>query len=83
MLTYDDTPEIRQLADKYNLQFRTIPMKTTLHFEKTKSLFRTTSHGGQIATSAKMGFTKMGADGNCVSTFVFQFCFISGRTLLI
>ncbi|MEO6252151.1 MAG: DNA adenine methylase [Ferruginibacter sp.] len=34
MLTYDDTPEIRLLAKKYNLQFRTIPMKTTLHFEK-------------------------------------------------
>jgi len=36
MLTYDDTPEIRQLADTYNLQFRTIPMKTTLHFEKNE-----------------------------------------------
>lgn len=34
MLTYDNTPEIRQLADKYNLQYRTIPMKTTLHYEK-------------------------------------------------
>lgn len=36
MLTYDDTPEIRQLADKYCLQYRTIPMKTTLHFEKNE-----------------------------------------------
>ena len=36
MLTYDDTSEIRQLADKYNLQYRTIPMKTTLHFEKNE-----------------------------------------------
>lgn len=36
MLTYDDTPEIRQLADKYNLQYRTIPMKTTLHYEKNE-----------------------------------------------
>ena len=36
MLTYDDTPEIRKLAKKYNLQFRTIPMKTTLHFEKNE-----------------------------------------------
>lgn len=36
MLTYDDTPEIRQLSNKYNLQFRTIPMKTTLHFEKNE-----------------------------------------------
>jgi len=36
MLTYDDTPEIRHLADKYNLQFKTIPMKTTLHYEKNE-----------------------------------------------
>ena len=36
MLTYDDTPEIRQLADKYNLLYRTIPMKTTLHYEKNE-----------------------------------------------
>jgi DNA adenine methylase len=34
MLTYDDTPEIRQLADKFKLMYRTIPMKTTLHYEK-------------------------------------------------
>lgn len=36
MLTYDDTPEIRQLAAKYQLQHRTIPMKTTLHFQKNE-----------------------------------------------
>ena len=36
MLTYDDTAEIRQLADKFNLQFRTIPMKTTHHLEKNE-----------------------------------------------
>ena len=36
MLTYDDTTEIRKLADKYNLQYKTIPMKTTLHFEKNE-----------------------------------------------
>jgi len=30
-----------------------------------------------------MGFAKMGADGSRVSTFVFQFGFISSRTLLI
>lgn len=36
MLTYDDTEEIRQLAKKYNLQYRTIPMKTTLHIEKNE-----------------------------------------------
>ena len=34
MLTYDDTSEIRELAEKYNLQYRTIPMKTTHHIEK-------------------------------------------------
>lgn len=36
MLTYDDTPEIRQLADQHHLQMRTIPMKTTLHYEKNE-----------------------------------------------
>src|SRR5690554_5057673 len=36
MLTYDDTTEIRQLANKFNLQFRTIPMKTTHHLEKNE-----------------------------------------------
>ncbi|MEP7145315.1 MAG: DNA adenine methylase, partial [Ferruginibacter sp.] len=36
MLTYDDTPEIRQLSEKYNLQYKTIPMKTTLHYEKNE-----------------------------------------------
>jgi len=34
MLTYDDTEYIRQLANKYNLSFRTISMKTTHHLEK-------------------------------------------------
>jgi hypothetical protein len=34
-------------------------------------------------TAAYMGFAKMGADGNRVSTFVFQFGFISSLTLLI
>jgi len=38
LLTYDDTPEIRQLADKFNLQYRTIPMKTTHHLNKTEIL---------------------------------------------
>jgi DNA adenine methylase len=38
LLTYDDTTEIRQLADKYNLQYRTIPMKTTHHLNKTEIL---------------------------------------------
>jgi len=36
MLTYDDTFEIRQLADKYQLQYRTIPMKTTHHTKKNE-----------------------------------------------
>ena len=34
MLTYDDTEEIRSLARKYKLDFRTIPMKTTHHIQK-------------------------------------------------
>lgn len=36
MLTYDDTSEIRQLADKYDLQYKTIPMKTTHHLKKNE-----------------------------------------------
>jgi DNA adenine methylase len=36
MLTYDDTSEIRQLADKYRLAYKTIPMKTTHHLKKTE-----------------------------------------------
>jgi DNA adenine methylase len=36
MLTYDDTSEIRHLAYKYNLAYKTIPMKTTHHLEKNE-----------------------------------------------
>jgi DNA adenine methylase len=36
MLTYDDTNEIRNLALKYDLDFRTIPMKTTHHIQKNE-----------------------------------------------
>ena len=36
MLTYDDTQEIRALANKYHLGIRTIPMKTTHHLEKNE-----------------------------------------------
>lgn len=36
MLTYDDTEEIRGLADKYNLNYRTIPMKTTHNIQKNE-----------------------------------------------
>jgi DNA adenine methylase len=36
MLTYDDTTEIRSLANKFNLKYKTIPMKTTLHYEKNE-----------------------------------------------
>ncbi len=36
MLTYDDTNEIRQLADEYRLDYRTIPMKTTHHLQKNE-----------------------------------------------
>jgi len=36
MLTYDDTDEIRALAEKHRLDFRTIPMKTTHHIQKNE-----------------------------------------------
>lgn len=36
MLTYDDTEEIRTLTQKYDLDFRTIPMKTTHHIQKNE-----------------------------------------------
>jgi DNA adenine methylase len=36
MLTYDNTEEIRQLVESYSLSYKTIPMKTTHHLEKTE-----------------------------------------------
>lgn len=36
LLTYDDTEEIRKLANNYNLKFRLIPMKTTHHIQKNE-----------------------------------------------
>lgn len=36
MLTYDDTEEIRSLIEKFKLNFRTIPMKTTHHVQKNE-----------------------------------------------
>jgi DNA adenine methylase len=36
MLTYDDTDEIRKLSEKYNLKYKTIPMKTTHHHQKNE-----------------------------------------------
>ena len=36
MLTYDDTDEIRRLADRFELPYRTIPMKTTHHLQKNE-----------------------------------------------
>ena len=36
LVSYDDSTEIRKLADKYNLEFRTIPMKTTHHLQKSE-----------------------------------------------
>ncbi|MCX6250960.1 MAG: hypothetical protein NTX61_09415 [Bacteroidetes bacterium] len=44
MLTYDDTPEIRQLAEKYNLQYKTLPMKTTHHVEKNEIIISDNFH---------------------------------------
>ena len=38
LLTYDDTPEIRHYANKYNLLYKSIPMKTTHHLEKNELL---------------------------------------------
>jgi len=36
MLTYDDTPQIRDLIEKYKLLYRLIPMKTTHHVQKNE-----------------------------------------------
>ena len=38
LLTYDDTKEIRDLASKFELSHKPIPMKTTHHLEKTELL---------------------------------------------
>jgi len=44
MLTYDDTSEIRRLADKNNLEYRTIPMKTTHHLKKNEIIISDNFH---------------------------------------
>ncbi len=36
MLTYDDCEQIRKFADKYNLKYKTIPMRTTHHITKSE-----------------------------------------------
>jgi DNA adenine methylase len=36
MLTYDNTDEIQKLAELYHLPYKTIPMKTTHHLQKTE-----------------------------------------------
>lgn len=38
LMTYDDTDEIRELAQKYHLDFKKIPMKTTHHRQKYELL---------------------------------------------
>src|SRR3989338_7313585 len=38
LMTYDDTTEVRQWADRYNLKYKTILMKTTHHLEKNELL---------------------------------------------
>lgn len=38
LLTYDNTADIRKLAEKYKLEYTTIPMKTTLHYKKEELL---------------------------------------------
>jgi hypothetical protein len=59
---------------KYELYSK--PEKSTLEFDRKWE-------GFTKMTSPNKRFAKMGADGSRVSTFVFQFCFISSRTLLI
>lgn len=53
MLTYDDTEEIRALADKYHLAFRTIPMKTTHHLEKNEIIISNNFDWWTRTTGAK------------------------------
>lgn len=38
LMTYDDTEEVRHWANKYNLEYKTVPMKTTHHLEKNELL---------------------------------------------
>lgn len=38
LMTYDDTPEVRTWAEKFQLHYKTIPMKTTHHLEKYELL---------------------------------------------
>lgn len=37
-MTYDDTDEIRQLAEEHRLSYHKIPMKTTHHLQKLELL---------------------------------------------
>ncbi|MCS7036424.1 MAG: DNA adenine methylase [Saprospiraceae bacterium] len=43
MLTYDDTKEVRQLAERFCLPYRSIPMKTTHHLKKYELLITNSS----------------------------------------
>ncbi len=45
ILTYDFTEEIRALANKYNLQYRTIPMNPTQHYEKHENIIYDNTEG--------------------------------------
>jgi DNA adenine methylase len=38
LLTFDDTPEIRQYADEQGFLYESIPMQTTHHLEKHELL---------------------------------------------
>lgn len=38
LMTYDDTEEVRHWAEKYNLKYKTVPMKTTHHLKKNELL---------------------------------------------
>lgn len=57
MLTYDDTLEIRVLANKYKLDFRTIPMKTTHHLEKNEIIISDNFDWWTGPTGASNGLT--------------------------
>jgi DNA adenine methylase len=52
MLTYDDTNEIREYINKYNLSFRIIPMKTTHHLLKNEIIISDNFRWWPIITGA-------------------------------
>ena len=46
LLTYDDTPEVRELADRYNFQVGNVAMKSTHHAVMHElTIFKVTGRG--------------------------------------